>query len=76
MNAIWPLADGVHFAVNGKQRAFGRTFVECIDLRNLDGLSQGCFFSRSWWRRLRGSSCHGSACGRHVIADDILQFVR
>ena len=74
MCAIWPLADGAHFAVNGRQMVFGRTLVECLDVRHLDSRSQVCFsrdLGASFERVLLPREC-----GRHVIADDILQFVR
>ena len=37
------LADGVHFAVNGKQIVFGHTLVKCLNVRVLDDRSRGGF---------------------------------
>ena len=34
------LADGIHFAANGKQIMFGHTFVKCLNVRILDGRSR------------------------------------
>ena len=41
--ATCPLQDGVHFAVDGRQRVIGRTLGECIDVSHLDSWSQGSF---------------------------------
>ena len=35
--------DGVHIAVNGKQRVFGHTLVKCLYVRVLDDRSRGGF---------------------------------
>ena len=41
------LRDGVHFAVNGTQQVLGRTLVECLDARHLDGRTRVFFLANT-----------------------------